>query len=213
MYTTEDIPREIFDKIKDLSISNNTDNDHHGLISRHGFIAPVRIKSSIPSKCMKTRISLLQEKNPELLTQKELKQMYLYKYLKSHKNDGHGISNDVWRKLKYGNFRKNPNNNIWGRKIDYRYDLKKQMEKYNELKNKIKSQVIPEAPVPENNNNEVNNEHGMPKSTWKAISKPVRRKLKKYGFSRFTEINPAFLEYITKKVDKKKLKKGVKNSL
>ena len=210
----EDIPREIFDKIKDLSISNNNNsntNDHHGLISRHGFIAPVRIKSSIPSKNMKTRILLMQEKNPELLTQKELKQMYLYKYLKNHKNDNHGISNDIWRKLKYGNFRKNNNNKLFGMKIDYRYDLKKQMEKYNELKNKIKSQTtvptVPEA------NSEVKTEHGMPKSTWKAISKPVRRKLKKYGFSRFTEINPAFLEYITKKVDKKKLKKGIKNSL
>ena len=204
----EDIPREVFDKIKDLSISNNSDNDHHGLISRHGFIAPVRIKSSIPSKCMKTRISLLQEKNPELLTQKELKQMYLYKYLKSHKNDGHGISNDIWRKLKYGNFRKN-NNNIWGRKIDYRYDLKKQMEKYNELKNKIKSQVIPEAPV----NNTDDTTHGMKRSEWKSLDKNIRRKLKKYGFSKSSEVNPAFIAYITKKVEKKKLKKGVKNTL
>ena len=140
--------------------------------------------------------------------------MYLYKYLKNHKNDNHGISNDIWRKLKYGNFRVNKVSpvgaKLFGKKIDYRYDLKKQIDKYNELKNKIKSQ----ATVPENNKTEVNeSEHGMPKSTWKAISKPVRRKLKKYGFSRFTEINPAFLEYITKKVDKKKLKKGVKNTL
>ena len=212
----EDIPREVFDKIKDLSISNNSNanNDVHGLISRHGFIAPVRIKSSIPSKCMKTRISLLQEKNPELLTQKELKQMYLYKYLKSHKNDGHGISNDVWRKLKYGNFRKNnkasPGNpNIWGRKIDYRYDLKKQMEKYNELKNKIKSQVIPEAPV----NNTDDTTHGMKRSEWKSLDKNIRRKLKKYGFSKSSEVNPAFISYITKKIEKKKLKKGIKNTL
>ena len=55
--------------------------------------------------------------------------------------------------------------------------------------------------------------HGMKRSEWKALDKNVRRKLKKYGFSRFTEINPAFLEYITKKIDKKKLKKGVNNSL
>ena len=203
----EDIPREIFDKIKDLSISNNSNtNDHHGLISRHGFIAPVRIKSSIPSKNMKTRILLMQEKDPNLLTQKELKQMYLYRYLKNHKNDNHGISNDIWRKLKYGNFK--PNNKLFGKKIDYRYDLKKQMEKYNTIKNKIKT-AIPE----ENNNQEANEAHGMKRSEWKSLDKNIRRKLKKYGFSKSSEVNPAFIAYITKKVEKKKLKKGVKNTL
>ena len=36
----------------------------------------------------------------------------MYKYLKSHKNDNHGISNDIWKKLKYGNFRIKNNNNF-----------------------------------------------------------------------------------------------------
>ena len=163
------------------------------------------------------------EKDPNLLTQKELKQMYMYKYLKSHKNDGHGISNDVWKKLKYGNFRIKNNNNFHNNQDMNR--PRDPMHRYNDIIKKyawtgtIKSAMkIPKIKpaIPENKATPAeaeNTEHGIPKSTWKAISKPVRRKLKKYGFSRFTEINPAFLEYITKKIDKKKLKKGVNNSL
>ena len=55
--------------------------------------------------------------------------------------------------------------------------------------------------------------HGMKRSEWKALDKNVRRKLKKYGFSKNSEVNPAFVSYITKKIEKKKLKKGVKNTL
>lgn len=221
----EDIPREIFDKIKDLSISNNSNsNNAHGIITRHGFIAPIKIKSSIPSKCMKTRIALLQEKDPNLLTQKELKQMYMYKYLKSHKNDNHGISNDVWRKLKYGNFRIKRNNNFHNNQDMNR--INNSMHRYNDIIKKyvnpeqIKTEVnIPKIKqaISEDNINHgtcnTGDSHGMPKSTWKSLDKNIRRKLKKYGFSRYTEINPAFIAYITKKVEKKKLKKGVKNTL
>ena len=207
----EDIPREIFDKIKDLSISNSP---NHGLVLRHGFISPVKIKSSIPSKNMKTRILLMQEKDPNLLTQKELKQMYLYKYLKSHKNDNHGISSDVWKKLKYGNFKSfNRKNNFHSNQDMNKLSDPKQ--KYNDIISKINS--IKKA-------NKPNDEHGacdstnsigqdMKRSEWKSLDKLLRRKLKKYGFTRNSDINPEFIAYLTKKLQKKKLKKGVKNVL
>lgn len=188
----EDIPREIFDKIKDLSISNST---NHGLVLRHGFISPVHIKSSIPSKNMKTRILLMMEKNPNLLTQKELKQMYLYKYLKSHKNDNHGISSDVWKKLKYGNFRRRNN-------FHSNQDMNKlsnPMQKYNDIISKINK------PKP-------NDEHGIKRSEWKSLDKLLRRKLKKYGFTGYSDINPEFIAYLSKKLQKKKLKKSAKNT-
>ena len=210
----EDIPREIFDKIKDLSINNSP---NHGLVLRHGFISPVKIKSSIPSRNMKTRILLMQEKDPNLLTQKELKQMYLYKYLKSHKNDNHGISNDVWKKLKYGNFRRR-NNFHSNQDMNKLSDPK---QKYNDIISKINS--IKKA----------NDEHGAcgfdqrsqhsfgqrpqrgacdSTNSWKSLDKLLRRKLKKYGFTRYSDINPAFIAYLTKKLQKKKLKKSAKNT-
>lgn len=198
----EDIPREIFDKIKDLSINNSP---NHGLVLRHGFISPIKIKSSIPSRNMKTRILLMQEKDPNLLTQKELKQMYLYKYLKSHKNDNHGISNDVWKKLKYGNFKRRNNfhNNQDMNKLS---DPK---QKYNDIISKINS-IKKENK--NNETNETNDEHGMKRSEWKSLDKLLRRKLKKYGFTRYSDINPAFIAYLTKKLQKKKLKKSAKNT-
>ena len=69
--------------------------------------------------------------------------------------------------------------------------------------------IIPE----ENNNQEANEAHGMKRSEWKSLDKNIRRKLKKYGFSKSSEVNPAFIAYITKKVEKKKLKKGTRNTL
>ena len=100
------------------------------------------------------------------------------------------------------------------------------MQRYNDIIKKyvnpeqIKTEVnIPKIKqaISEDNINHgtcnTGDSHGMPKSTWKSLDKNIRRKLKKYGFSRYTEINPAFIAYITKKVEKKKLKKGVKNTL
>ena len=202
----EDIPQEMFEKIKDLSINNPP---NHGLVLRHGFIAPIRVKSSIPSRNMKTRILLMQEKDPNLLTQKELKQMYMYKYLKSHKNDNYGISNDVWRKLKYGNFRiaprRSPHNNKDMNKI---YDLE---DKYKDIFSKInKPRKVENTNIAINNEN---NEHGLKYSEWKSLDKMLRRKLKKYGFTRNSDINPAFIAYLTKKIQKKKLMKGARNTL
>ena len=155
----------------------------------------------------------MQEKDPNLLTQKELKQMYLYKYLKSHKNDNHGISSDVWKKLKYGNFRRRNNfhNNQDMNKLS---DPK---QKYNDIISKINS--IKKANKPKSNENIKNNEtnetndgHGMKRSEWKSLDKLLRRKLKKYRFTRYSDINPAFIAYLTKKLQKKKLKKSAKNT-
>ena len=230
----EDIPREIFDKIKDLSISSNgsttsiardlSAGDAHGIIMRHGFIAPVHIKSSIPSKCMKTRISLMMEKNPNLLTQKELKQLYMYKYMKSHKNDGHGISNDVWRKLKYGNYRVKGNhfhNNqdmLRSQTISAQRNRPRDpMQRYNDIMNKyactgtIKSANKIPIIKPAIPNDNINTTHGL--STWKSLDINVKRKLKKYGFNKNSELNPTLIACITKKIEKKKLKKGVKSTL
>ena len=215
----EDIPREIFDKIKDLSISINNSSNAHGIVTRHGFIAPIKIKSSIPSKCMKTRIALLREKDPNLLTQKELKQMYMYKYLKSHKNDNHGITNDVWRKLKYGNFRIKRNGNNFHNNQDMNR-INNSIQRYNDIFKKyvnpeqIKTEVnIPKIKQADINHGGCSTDHELTNSVWGSLDKNVRRKLKKCGFSKSSEINPAFISYITKKMEKKKLKKGVNNSL
>ena len=53
--------------------------------------------------------------------------------------------------------------------------------------------------------------HGL--STWKSLDINVKRKLKKYGFNKNSELNPTLIACITKKIEKKKLKKGVKNTL
>ena len=174
----------------------------------------------------------MEQKDPNLLTQKELKQMYMYKYLKSHKNDNHGISNDIWKKLKYGNFRIKNNNNFHNNQDMNR--PRDPMQRYNDIIRKyshtgtIKSamgaslpgrspvkipKIKPAIPVDNNNENVEDNSHGMKRSEWKALDKNVRRKLKKYGFSKNSEVNPAFVSYITKKIEKKKLKKGVKSTL
>ena len=131
--------------------------------------------------------------------------MYLYKYLKSHKNDNHGISNDVWKKLKYGNFKRRNNfhNNQDMNKLS---DPK---QKYNDIISKINS-IKKENKS--NETNETNDEHGMKRSEWKSLDKLLRRKLKKYGFTRYSDINPEFITYLTKKLQKKKLKKSAKNT-
>ena len=49
--------------------------------------------------------------------------------------------------------------------------------------------------------------------TWKSLDINVKRKLKKYGFNKNSELNPTLIACITKKIEKKKLKKGVKNVL
>lgn len=218
----EDIPREIFDKIKDLSISSNGSNDTHGIIMRHGFIAPVHIKSSIPSKCMKTRISLMMEKNPNLLTQKELKQLYMYKYMKSHKNDGHGISNDVWRKLKYGNFRIKNNYFHSNQDMLRSHAISAQgnrprdpMERYNDVIKRFASTGTIKSAINTTHGMKCSSgcDQGSQHSEWKSLDVNVKRKLKKYGFNKNSELNPTLIACITKKIEKKKLKKGVKSTL
>ena len=104
--SAKDIPKQTFEMIKDLNVTLNSHNgSSHGLLPRHGFTAPINVHATIPRRNMKTRIALMLEKNPALLSQKELRQMYLYKYMKTHKDESHGISRSVWQKLKYGNFR------------------------------------------------------------------------------------------------------------
>ena len=129
------------------------------------------------------------------------------------------ISNDVWRKLKYGNFKPGRNNFHNNQDMNRPRDP---MQRYNDIIKKyshtgtIKSaNKIPKikTQVMNNENVDVNDEHGMKKSEWKLLDKNVRRKLKKYGFTKSSEVNPAFVSYITKKIEKKKLKKSVKNTL
>lgn len=145
-----DIPSEIFNKIKDLSISMSGNKSSHGMYTKHGFIAPVSIHHSIPAKNMKARISMLLEKNPQMLSQKDLRRMFMFKYAKLHKDESHGISKDTWRKLKYGAhhlvMNKRPTMPAFSAKvietthglpnnIDY---MKKKLKKYKELKKKMK---------------------------------------------------------------------------
>ena len=146
----------------------------------------------------------------------------MYKYLKNHKNDNHWISNDVWRKLKYGNFKPGRNNFHNNQDMNRPRDP---MQRYNDIikkyshtgmiKSANKIPIIKPA---------IPNEHGMKRSDgfdrnrsqhseWKSLDANVKRKLKKYGFSKSSEVNPAFISYITKKIEKKKLKKGIKNTL
>ena len=174
----DQIPPDVFEKIKDLS----TNSEQHGLFTRHGFIAPIHIKSSIPTKNMKTRIMLMSRKSPNLLSQKDLKCMYMYKYLKSNKN--HGISSDTWRKLKYGNH-----------KYNNRVDDPK--SRYDQIVSKYcSSGTIKSA------------NHG-----WKSYDKNIRRKLKKMGYTKTSDISQSLIDYINKRIEKKRLKKGVKGSL
>ena len=176
----EQIPVDIFNKIKDLS----TNDEHHGLFTRHGFIAPIHIKSSIPTKNMKTRIMLMSQKDPNLLSQKDLKQMYMYKYLKNNRQHG-SISNSVWKKLRYGNHKY----------INDRVEDPK--TRYDKIINKYCSSGT---------NNSAN--HG-----WKSYDKNIRRKLKKMGYNKNSQISSSLIDYINKKIEKKRLKKGVKGSL
>lgn len=142
-----DVPKAIFDKIKDLSISMSGNGSSHGFYSKHGFIAPVTIHPSIPAKNMKTRISMLLDKNPQLLTQKDLRRMFMFKYMKAHQNDGHGISRETWRKLKYGahhlNMMKKPIAPAFSSKVietthGLPFNWQKKMDKYKKLKKQMK---------------------------------------------------------------------------
>ena len=175
----DQIPPDVFEKIKDLS----TNSEQHGLFTRHGFIAPIHIKSSIPTKNMKTRIMLMSRKSPNLLSQKDLKCMYMYKYLKSNKN--HGISSDTWRKLKYGNH-----------KYNNRVDDPK--SRYDQIVSKYCSTGTIKSRA----------NHG-----WKSYDKNIRRKLKKMGYTKTSDISQSLIDYINKRIEKKRLKKGVKGSL
>ena len=82
-------------------------------------------------------------------------------------------------------------------------------QKYNDIISKINS-IKKENKS--NEINETNDGHGMKRSEWKSLDKLLRRKLKKYGFTRYSDINPAFIAYLTKKLQKKKLKKSAKNT-
>ena len=183
----DQIPPDVFSKIKDLSTN---DNEHHGLFSRHGFIAPIHIKSSIPTKNMKTRIMLMSQKDPSLLSQKDLKQMYMYKYLKNGSQHGlptvGSINSSVWKKLKYGNHK------YINDKVD-----DSPRSRYDQIINKYcSSGSIKSA------------NHG-----WKSYDKNIRRKLKKMGYNKNSQISSSLIDYINKKIEKKRLKKGVKGSL
>ena len=185
----DQIPPDVFSKIKDLSTN---DNEHHGLFSRHGFIAPIHIKSSIPTKNMKTRIMLMSQKDPSLLSQKDLKQMYMYKYLK---NGSHGsINSSVWKKLKYGNHK------YINDKVD-----DSPRSRYDQIINKYCSSGTIKS----------SSQHGLPTvgSGWKSYDKNIRRKLKKMGYNKNSQISSSLIDYINKKIEKKRLKKGVKGSL
>ena len=183
----DQIPPDVFSKIKDLS----TNDDHHGLFSRHGFIAPIHIKSSIPTKNMKTRIMLMSQKDPNLLSQKDLKQMYMYKYLKKSSHHG-SISSSVWKRLRYGNHKY----------INDRVDDTPK-SRYDQIINKYcSSGTIKSA-----------NQHGLPTVGWKSYDKNIRRKLKKMGYNKNSQISSSLIDYINKKIEKKRLKKGVKGSL
>ena len=185
----DQIPPDVFSKIKDLSTN---DNEHHGLFSRHGFIAPIHIKSSIPTKNMKTRIMLMSQKDPSLLSQKDLKQMYMYKYLKNGSQHGlptvGSINSSVWKKLKYGNHK------YINDKVD-----DSPRSRYDQIINKYCSSGTIKS-----------SSHG---SGWKSYDKNIRRKLKKMGYNKNSQISSSLIDYINKKIEKKRLKKGVKGSL
>ena len=175
----DQIPPDVFSKIKDMS----TTDEHHGLFTRHGFIAPICIKSSIPTKNMKTRIMLMSQKDPNMLSQKDLKQMYMYKYLK---NGSHGsISSSTWKRLKYGN---------------HKY-INDKVEDPRSRYDHIISKYCSTGTIKSAN-------HG-----WKSYDKNIRRKLKKMGYNKNSQISSSLIDYINKKIEKKRLKKGVKGSL
>ena len=85
-------------------------------------------------------------------------------------------------------------------------------QKYNDIISKINSSKKENKNNEINETNETNDGHGMKRSEWKSLDKLLRRKLKKYGFTRYSDINPAFIAYLTKKLQKKKLKKSAKNT-
>ena len=214
-----DIPSEIFNKIKDLSISMSGKGSTHGLFPRHGFLAPMSIHASIPRKNMKVRIAKMLDKSPQLLSQKELRNIYMYKYQKEHQNDGHGISKEVWRKLKYGNHNMRkpvpiaPANNLlnmtrYGPYSELGDRYKNMKTKYKEMKKKIKASSTTPAFTETPTSDVVNDEHGM---NWSKLSEFVRKKLKKMGYKEGAQVEHGVIDYIQKKMDKKKRKKGLTN--
>lgn len=215
-----DMPREIADKIKDLSITVNNSNSKHGLLPRHGFLAPVHIHPSVPRKVMKSRIAMMLEKPPELLKQKDLRKLYLYKYSKLHKNDMHGISRETWRKLRYGNHKVRGINNpeIYRAAKAPTAVLNRDDEmrrKYKELKQRIKSGEFAVAAS-------THDEEPKAKLPWFKRQQPEFRKyMKKMGVTKETEMNHGMKEVLKngyaqhlKKKEKKRRQKattGFKN--
>ena len=80
------------------------------------------------------------------------------------------------------------------------------MERYNDVIKRFASTGTIKSAI--------NTTHGMKcSSEWKSLDANVKRKLKKYGFNKNSELNPTLIACITKKIEKKKLKKGVKSTL
>ena len=210
-----DIPGEIFNKIKDLSINMSGKGSTHGLFPRHGFLAPIDIKPSIPYKNMKGRIAKLLDKNPALLSQKDLRRIYMFKYQKEHENDGHGISKEIWRKLKYGNHTIKPFKPMYQTAVPKpalplyselgdRY--KNMKTKYKEMKKKIKASSTTPAVTDTPTSAVTNDEHG-----WSKYTDYMKRKLRKMGYKEGDDVSHGTIEYLRKKYEKVKRKKGLQN--
>ena len=208
-----DIPGEIFNKIKDLSVSMSSNGSTHGIIPKHGFLAPVAIHASIPHKNMKGRIAKLLDKNPNLLSQKDLRNMYMYKYMKEHKNENHGIPREVWRKLKYGNHTIKPFKPIYDTAIpkpplplysDINGKYRTAKSKYKELKKKIKASSVTPAFTETPTSAVTNDEHG-----WSKYTDYMKRKLRKMGYKEGDDVSHGTIEYLRKKYEKIKRKKGL----
>lgn len=219
-----DMPREIAEKIREMSLTMNNSSSKHGLLPRHGFLAPVHIHPSVPRKVMKARIAMMLEKPPELLKQKDLRKLYMFKYSKLHKDDMHGISREVWRKLKYGNHRipdvikpyrglttKHP---AMADLIIDKPSNEAFKEKYKSLKKKIKNGSISVADAEE--------PQKLQKQPWFKRQQPEFRKyMKKMGVTKETEMNHGMKEVLKngyaqhlKKKEKKRRQKattGFKN--
>lgn len=210
--------------------------------------------------------------------------MFMYRYMKQHKNDGHGISKDTWRRLKYGNFKTprivNPDvhsrlthrigsptvgvtiptaangtarvthvadtvlhgqNEHLGISPDAYFDKnrykkmneKKRWEKlktedpekyaqymkykkvYKDMKKKIKASATPTtadvsaiSAEPQHGFADKLKEKVLQK--WKDIRKDVRHKLKKMGYAKGSDVEHGIVDYIQRKLDKKRIKKGYK---
>ena len=99
-----DVPGNMYDIIKKLSINQSPDS--HGLIVRHGFIGNVSVRPTVSYGVIKRRMEKLQDKNPAVMRQKDLRRMLRWNYFKQHPvvDTSHGAFDEYMRKL----YRKGP---------------------------------------------------------------------------------------------------------